>query len=1003
MRSTTSTCLCLCILVGTFASAATLNFVPQKVRQPDGTLVYCYASGDEYQNRLHDAKDYTIVQDPRTGFYVYATLRGGALVPTSLRAGSADPVAAGLVQGLRIARRREGIVEANLRSVAAGPTTGIFYNLVLFVRFADDPEFTEDSNVYQACLNDTMNGASSVRSYYSEASYGQLSVQSWLSPSPVAGVTTSYQDSYNRSYFQPYNAVTNPGGYQSEVDQRTREQNLVVRAVSGIAAGIPAELPVDADADGNVDNVCIVIRGFPDGWSSLLWPHMTILEQDAFVNGKRIVKYNLHLEEAIRSDGAGVVCHEMFHSLGAPDLYHYSYDGLAPVFRWDIMATTSNPPQHMGAYMKLRYGKWLHDIPQIRRPGTYTLNALGSSAHSALRVATPHSESEYFIIEYRKREGVFESSLPGEGLLVYRISTNAAGAGNRNGPPDEVYVYRPGGTLLQNGSPANAFFTSDAGRTSFGDATDPQDFLSNGSTGGISISNIGTVGSSISFTVTMPLPPPPEAASPADRATDVSPQQPLLWHASPGAASYTLQLATDSLFASVVWQDSLLTDTLTVPHGLNYGTRYFWRLRASNFVGDGDYSAVRSFSVSNLATCSITMTAGWNMISAWTDPGVSGIDSILAPVASQLVLIKDGVGGVYWPAFHFNTIGTWRITSGYQVYLDSAATLPVRGVPLAPEGNPIYLKTGWNVVAYLRNANQPIAGALESISATLTIVKNNLGEVYWPAYGFNTIGSMKPGQGYLLYVRDADTLVYPPNGLSRQSLLAGDSSPSQVPAPVHYRLSHGPTGSSGILMVSVSSADDGDEVGVFDQSGKLLGAATVQGKRAVVTIWGRDESVSGIDCGAREGDTLFCARWSSRDGSESAAALEELRTIPAEAHDGSRLIYRRDGLWSARMVSGPTDPRGMISAAPGQYALDQNYPNPFNPSTHIRIAVAERQQTTVELYDVLGRHISTLLQEVKEPGLYTLRWEASDFPSGVYLCRMTAGTFTATRRMVLVK
>jgi M6 family metalloprotease-like protein len=74
----------------------------------------------------------------------------------------------------------------------------------------------------------------------------------------------------------------------------------------------------------------------------------------------------------------------MFHSLGAPDLYHYSYDGLQPVYTWDVMETNLNPPQHMGAYMKYKYGEWITSIPVITSSGTYTLNPLTSSANNCI-------------------------------------------------------------------------------------------------------------------------------------------------------------------------------------------------------------------------------------------------------------------------------------------------------------------------------------------------------------------------------------------------------------------------------------------------------------------------------------------------------------------------------------------------------------------------------------------------------------------------------------------
>ncbi|MBU2447466.1 MAG: hypothetical protein KJ666_18085 [Bacteroidetes bacterium] len=194
----------------------------------------------------------------------------------------------------------------------------------------------------------------------------------------------------------------------------------------------------------------------------------------------------------------------MFHSLGSPDLYHYSFDGLQPVYKWDIMEWNLNPPQHMGAYMKFRYGSWISSIPVIATSGNYSLNSLTSSSNNCYRINSPNSSSEYFILEYRRRSGTFENSLPGDGLLVYRINTSRDGLGNSNGPPDEVYIYRPNGTTSSNGNPSNANFSSDVGRTSITDISNPSSFLSNGNSGGLNISNIGSIGNSISFIVTIP-------------------------------------------------------------------------------------------------------------------------------------------------------------------------------------------------------------------------------------------------------------------------------------------------------------------------------------------------------------------------------------------------------------------------------------------------------------------------------------------------------------------
>jgi len=91
------------------------------------------------------------------------------------------------------------------------------------------------------------------------------------------------------------------------------------------------------------------------------------------------------------------------------------------------------------------------------------------------------------------------------------------------------------------------------------------------------------------------------------------------------------------------------------------------------------------------------------------------------------------------------------------------------------------------------------------------------------------------------------------------------------------------------------------------------------------------------------------------------------------------------------------------SARPFVYALSQNYPNPFNPSTEIGYSVPVAGPVTLEVYDVLGHEIATLVNESKQPGSYSVRWSAESVPSGVYYVRMTAGKYSAVRKVLVIK
>jgi endoglucanase len=91
------------------------------------------------------------------------------------------------------------------------------------------------------------------------------------------------------------------------------------------------------------------------------------------------------------------------------------------------------------------------------------------------------------------------------------------------------------------------------------------------------------------------------------------------------------------------------------------------------------------------------------------------------------------------------------------------------------------------------------------------------------------------------------------------------------------------------------------------------------------------------------------------------------------------------------------------TAAPSSFSLAQNFPNPFNPTTTVNCQVPVASRVKVTVYDLLGRQVAVLMDEKKEPGTYAARWDATGVASGMYLCRMEAGDFVATRRMALVK
>jgi hypothetical protein len=86
-----------------------------------------------------------------------------------------------------------------------------------------------------------------------------------------------------------------------------------------------------------------------------------------------------------------------------------------------------------------------------------------------------------------------------------------------------------------------------------------------------------------------------------------------------------------------------------------------------------------------------------------------------------------------------------------------------------------------------------------------------------------------------------------------------------------------------------------------------------------------------------------------------------------------------------------------------QYSLSQNYPNPFNPVTNIKYTVPKNGPVTIKLFDITGKEITTLVNEVKPAGSYEIKFNAENLASGVYFYRMTANDFVSVKKMSILK
>ena len=93
---------------------------------------------------------------------------------------------------------------------------------------------------------------------------------------------------------------------------------------------------------------------------------------------------------------------------------------------------------------------------------------------------------------------------------------------------------------------------------------------------------------------------------------------------------------------------------------------------------------------------------------------------------------------------------------------------------------------------------------------------------------------------------------------------------------------------------------------------------------------------------------------------------------------------------------------------PIEFAMHQNYPNPFNPVTSIRYDIPSTSMVTISIYSMLGQKVKTLTSKMHQPGFYSAQWNGTNdigtaVSSGMYICKINAGSFTSINKMILMK
>lgn len=426
------------LTLGAPAVPATLRVII--VKQPNGQLLHIRLCGDEHAHFTMTEDSVLLAQDGN-GYYCYAERINNAKAvagkyvahDASLRTPSERTVVGQLRNAglLEEARASIGKMRQRFRHHLMGypnvPPTGAFKGLVILANFKDC-KFTEGHTQPQMerMLNEngySDNGASgSVRDYYLAQSYGKFN--------PNFDVVGPVELSNGYAY------------YGNDYPTQDANAQLMIKEACQLAHEKGVDFSqYDNNGDGYVDMVYVIYAGYSQSngaSTNTIWPHMSYLKtysNQLDVDGVTVNCYATGGELAGASGedlmGIGLICHEFTHTLGIPDLYDTSTSSpkIFGMGTWDVMANgcynnNSHTPAGYSSYEKTTLG-WLTPTKLNEPHQGFTLKNLGDNPE-ALRFDNPNNPDEYFLVENRSKNNLWDSALPGEGMLVLDVRYDSA-------------------------------------------------------------------------------------------------------------------------------------------------------------------------------------------------------------------------------------------------------------------------------------------------------------------------------------------------------------------------------------------------------------------------------------------------------------------------------------------------------------------------------------------------------------------------------------------------
>ena len=828
-------------------------------------------------------------------------------------------------------------------------------------------EYTYSEGKFDTLLfsKDFVHPTGSMRDYYLENSYGKLDL--------VGGVAGWYRMPEDYSYY-----VWELNGIYGPYPHNT--QKLAEDAIDAADADVNfAEY--DHNGDLWVDGLIIVHAGpgaEETGFDQHIWSHKWQMPNVVWKDGVRLYEYNMD-PETYKGGlvNMGVFSHEFGHTLGLPDLYDTDYEteGLGD---WSIMAHGSwnhegASPAHFDAWCKYKLGFTDVDIVTDNRTDVEILQAETSPVSYRLRTSDTDS-LEYFLVENRQKTG-FDFYLPGHGLLIYHVD-DARYGNDLQWCPDstpflhyEVALEQADGFFQLEGcySPSNQGNTGDP----FPGSYDKRAF--------------------------------DDTTTPSTRDYYDNPTQVAVWNISDSDSAMSANL-------DVTWSRPCLFLNQFVLDDTTYGNGnglpepeekiklYFtisnaWLpLSGTTVTGSVDEAGI-TFSDNQ---SSLGYIATGTSVSSYSDPMEFDISPSFTNAIVTFTLHVEGNGGSYSLDFQREAwmgrpdilivdddsgAGKYNNYEGY--YTDALDSLQrLYDVwDKTNQGDTTYDFSDYEILIWYTGDHREEVFSQADVESLMS---------------FLDIG----GKLFLTSQDAAEALTN--SGDPLDSIFLTDY--------LHCSLHNGSASERQVMGVDGDGVGDGFHMylaGVpSPQNQTSVDALVPDGSAGTVlnyagSGWVRTDLVAGLKA---QGDYKLVFFGFGFEGLNTGAQFHE------QPLDRPHFVMQRVLDWLQGHTDVP-DFEEEHASIPKSIELCQSYPNPFNPDTRIQFTVNSGRfplHTTLKIYNTRGQLVRTLVDEDKTGGDYVVLWDGRDkkgkaVSSGIYFYRLSAGSSSAVKKMVLLK